>query len=73
MCVVRVTPVLGTGTASLSISSRLLSRRTAASGTKDRAQSVATQTDVRLDMQLTYPGVDSDMRADVSWQAGLFC
>jgi hypothetical protein len=73
MCVVRVTPVLGTGTASLSVASRYLSRHSVVSGTKDRAQSVATQTEERLDMQLTYPGVDSDMRADVSWQAGLFC
>ncbi|MCK4632263.1 MAG: hypothetical protein KAT79_03270 [candidate division Zixibacteria bacterium] len=72
MCVVRVTPVLGTGTVSLSVASRHLSRSSKISGAISGEQPLVAQTEERLDMQLTYPGVDSDMRADMSWQAGLF-
>jgi len=72
MCVVRVTPVLGTGTASLAVSSRQLSRSSEVSGAISGEQQLVAQTEERLEMQLTYAGVDSDMRADVPWQAGLY-
>ena len=72
MCVVRVTPVLGTGAASLSLSPRQLAGCSAISETESRAHSGATQAEERLEMQPIYAGMDSDMRADVPWQVGLF-